>query len=120
MSTKRILGLAGASLCCVILFLFGGFSLVEGYNPAYPDIDTKSTPQFDEEKFQQIKVGMDTTEVISMIGQPLGREGRSLIKRWFYTADGKCKWSDFAWQARALVIDQNGKVKLIQQSTRYE
>lgn len=119
MSFTKILGILGTVICCVGLFIFGGFSLSEGYNPIKPEIDTRTTELFDEGRFKQITVGMDTAQVIALIGKPLGREGRT-IQRWFWTLDGKCKWADFAWMARALVIDQNGKVKMIQESTRYE
>jgi outer membrane protein assembly factor BamE (lipoprotein component of BamABCDE complex) len=119
MKISKILGMLGTALCCVALFIFGGFSLSEGYNPAKPEIDTRMSDQFEESRFKEIKVGMDTAQVVALIGKPLGKEGRT-IQRWFWTLDGKCKWGDFAWMARAVVIDQNGKVKLIQESTRYE
>jgi outer membrane protein assembly factor BamE (lipoprotein component of BamABCDE complex) len=119
MKISKILGLLGTAVVCVMLFIFGGFSLSEGYNPAKPEIDTREAEQFEESRFQQITVGMDTAQVMALIGRPLGKEGRT-IQRWYWTLDGKCKWMDFAWMARAVVIDQNGKVKLIQASTRYE
>jgi outer membrane protein assembly factor BamE (lipoprotein component of BamABCDE complex) len=112
MSIAKILSLGGTGICCLALFIFGQLMLDEGYNPVVPDIDTKYAPNFSVEKFNMITVGMDTNDVIKLIGQPIGKQGK-LTQKWYYTADGKCKWGDFAWLNSNLVIDRDGKVKLI-------
>lgn len=118
-SMFKLLSVLGVALCCSGLFLLGGFSLHEGYNPVKPAIDTQFGPGYSEENFNKITVGTDTSEVIKLIGHPIGVIGSS-TRLWYYSTDGNCKWMNFAWLARGLVIDHNGKVKVIQKSIRYD
>lgn len=115
----KILSVITVVFCCVGMFFLGGFSLHEGYNPVKPDIDTQFGPGYSEENFNKITEGIDSSEVIKLIGRPIGVIGSS-SKLWYYSTDGKCKWQNFAWLARAVVIDRNGKVKQVQKSVRYD
>lgn len=112
MTVQKLLSLIATGFCCLTLFIVGTFMLDEGYNPLVPDIDTKYASDCTAEKFDEIKEGMDTIEVIRLVGQPFGKRGRSM-QMWNYTADGKCQWHDFAWVNRNLLIDRNGKVRTI-------
>lgn len=117
----KILGFAGAGFICFCVFMVGGYMLHDGYNPVSPSISTKYAPQYEEVKFGQIEVGMDTTDVVKLIGMPFGRHGSSGIQAWYYTGKGKCKWNEFAWLKRFVVIDhRTGKVRSIQKSICYE
>lgn len=122
-------------LTAVIIFLFS----IEMYWPFSPLIDTKFSSGFSEEKFQSLKLGASTTEVISTLGEPLWKEGcggcwepasfknakGQLPSEWLctepcspqidhdliwqYSDDGACTWWDFAWKYYALHI-RNGVV----------
>lgn len=118
-SPIKILSTIAIVLFCIGMFFLGGFSLHEGYNPIKPGIDTQFGPGYSESNFNKITVGMDTVEVIKLIGRPIGVIGSS-TRLWYYSTDGNCKWKNFAWLARDLVIDHNGKVKLVQKSIRYD
>ncbi|MGZ3882938.1 MAG: hypothetical protein ACXVP0_00645 [Bacteroidia bacterium] len=118
MSASKLLSIIATGFCCLTLFIIGSFMLDEGYNPAVPDIDTKYAANCTEAKFNEITVGMDTSEVIRLVGQPIGKRGSS-TQKWNYTADEKCQWHDFAWLNRNLVIDSRGKVKLILKTIEY-
>jgi hypothetical protein len=84
---------------------------IEGYNPFYPDVDTEFSADFNEDLFQQIKIGDDTASVIKKIGHPLEiYEINPEEYQWNYSIDGKCKWADFAWLIKAVIIDKEGKV----------
>lgn len=118
-STQKIVSTISITIVCIGIFLIGGFSLHEGYNPIKPDVDTQFGADYSEANFNKITVGTDTTEVIKLIGRPIGVIGSS-SRLWYYSTDGACKWKNFAWLARALVIDHNGKVKVVQKSIRYD
>jgi outer membrane protein assembly factor BamE (lipoprotein component of BamABCDE complex) len=90
---------------------------MEDYNPINPSIDTRYTTDFDEEKFNSIEVGIDTVQIISLIGSPHSRHKLPDNKViWYYTSDGKCDWYDFAWLGRELIINKQGNVITIQKS----
>lgn len=112
MSLAKILSIVGTGICCLALFVLGSFMLDEGYNPVIPDVDTKYAPDYEEIKFNSVTIGMDTADVIKLIGVPFGKRGSS-TQMWHYSADGKCTWADFAWLDCNLVIDGKGKVKEI-------
>lgn len=83
--------LAGAGYLCVGM---------ESYCVLYPGIDTRYATGFSEEKFARIRPGMTRSEVIHLVGEPLGAPGTLLASRWSYTQDGKCRWADWAWLGR--------------------
>jgi outer membrane protein assembly factor BamE (lipoprotein component of BamABCDE complex) len=117
MSLVKILSLIATGICCLCLFVLGSFMLDEGYNPVVPGIDTNFAEGYDEAKFNSIKEGMDTTEVIQLIGRPkFVQSGQA----WHYTSDGKCTWADFAWLKRRVMIGRDGKVKGTHASVSYE
>ncbi len=96
---------------CVVMFYAGRIPLMEGYNPIFPNIDTRFADNYDEVLFRQINVGDDTCIVISKIGYPIEiYKNDDQRFQWNYSTDGKCKEHDFAWLLRAIVIDENGKV----------
>lgn len=118
----KILSLIAIGFFCVIIFLIGGFPLSEGYNPVKPEVGTKFSVNYSEENFNKITVGMDSSEVFKIMGEPLGKlPNHAPVKRlWYYSVDKKSDWADFAWLKRAIVYGSNGKVKEIQKSIRYE
>ena len=118
-SISKILSIVAIGFFCIILFFTGAFPLSEGYNPIKPEIDTKFSPGYTEENFNKITVGMDTTEVVKLVGEPIGKLGRH-TRMWYFTSDGKCKWMNFAWLARDIVVGANGKVRDIHKSVRYD
>ena len=76
-----------------------------------PDIDTVYAPNFTQEKFDYIKPGIDSAQVISLLGQPLGKQKLDNSQCiWYYTGDGKCSFGDYAWLGREVYISANGKV----------
>jgi outer membrane protein assembly factor BamE (lipoprotein component of BamABCDE complex) len=118
-SVMKIISLLAIAFFCIILFFTGAFPLSEGYNPVKPGIDTKFSANYNEDNFNKITVGMDTAEVVKLVGEPIGKLGRS-TRMWYYTSDGNCKWMNFAWLARDIVVSANGKVRDIHKSVRYD
>ena len=103
------------------MFVYGGAILMEGYNPLKPDIDTWFSKKYDEEKFNSIFEGMDTTMVIRLIGQPIDKSRYEEPNQyWYFTGDGKAWPDDFAWLGRELLIDKNGKVSKVIRSVHYD
>jgi hypothetical protein len=98
---------------CTVTVFFGRLLCSESYNPLFPDIDTYYTPKFEEKKFFLINPGMDTSEVVKLIGHPFSKQKlNDSSKLWYYTGDGKCKWMDFAWIGREIEICSNKVVRL--------
>jgi len=120
----KTIGILGVGLITLFIFFIGYSVTVEGYNRFSPWIDTKTTDDFSEEKFDLIKVGMDTTQVKNIIGKPYFRqdaEWDSLrFQLWYFTSDGKFKKGDFAWIGREIYIDNNGKVNEIMKTIHYD
>jgi hypothetical protein len=118
----KILSLIAICVFCVVAFFCGAAALSEGYNPIKPDIDTRFGPNYSEDNFNKITVGMDTTEVLKLIGPPLEKlpTYAPFKPMWAYSGDGKCKWQNFGWLARGIVVGPNGKVKEIKKSVRYD
>ncbi len=117
----RIIGIILTAALCFGIFMVGGFILHDGYNPVSPKISTKYTEGYNEMKFGEIEVGMDTTDIVTLIGQPFSKEGRSSIQAWCYSGKGKCKWNEFAWLKRFVVVDhRTGKVKYVKKEICYE
>ncbi|MCD6067723.1 MAG: hypothetical protein K0S33_2549 [Bacteroidetes bacterium] len=108
---QRIVAVISTSLIAFVLFSFGQAPLMEGYNPVKPDVDTQYSEKFDEAKFRTIQNGMDTAEVISLIGMPMSRQRLGdTMTLWYYTCDGKCEWADFAWLGRVIYVAESGRV----------
>ena len=119
----RIIGIILTAALCFGIFMVGGFILHDGYNPVSPKISTKYSAGYSELKFDEIEVGMDTTDVISLIGQPFdkGKYNISGIQPWRYTTKGNCKWNEFAWFRREVIVDyRSGKVRHIKSLLFYE
>lgn len=103
-------------LLFVWMLLFGP----EQYYVFDPMIDTETSAGFSTEKFDKITVGMDSSEVKSIIGEPLFKqydlEDSSILFQ--YTNDGKLldqeiPWylsSDYAWLGVDVHFDSFGKV----------
>lgn len=104
-----------AILSLIILFYvwFFGFILIgaDSYNPIKPDIDTKFSDRYDEDKFNSIEAGMDTTELLKILGEPIdvGMVGTPKGSIWYYSSDGGCEWYGFAWLGREVIVNK-GKV----------
>ncbi|EDM44817.1 hypothetical protein SCB49_14635 [unidentified eubacterium SCB49] len=97
---------------------FGWFQHMESFNIIEPTIDTVFTENYSEEKFDRIKIGMDSIAVVKILGKPFSIQQLEEQKTlWYYTGDGKCDWHDFAWLGREIEFDKNGivleKIKLI-------
>lgn len=118
----KILSLGAIGVFCVLIFLIGGFPLSEGYNPVKPGADTKFSKDYSEDNFNKITVGMDSTEVFKLLGEPLGKLPRyaSFKPLWYYSVNKESEAGDFAWLKRAVVFGRNGKVREVQKSVRYE
>ncbi len=107
-----------------ISFMIGGVCLMEGYNIFNPYIDTEFAPNYSPEKFEMIKVGMDSTEVKKIIGEPLFRSNGD----YYYTQDGFLRKSskkefminDFAWSVLTVGFDSKGKVVVKRKEWGYD
>ena len=103
------------------LFFLGRSILSEGLNPIKPDIDTKFTSEFKNEKFDLLEIRMDSLDVTKLIGEPFSiQELTDNNTLWYFTGDGKCNWYDFAWLGREIKFDENGKVIQIIKSVHYD
>jgi outer membrane protein assembly factor BamE (lipoprotein component of BamABCDE complex) len=118
----KILSLVAIGVICVLVFFIGGFPLSEGYNPVKPTADTKFASNYAEETFNKVTVGMDTSEVFKLIGEPLGKLPRyaSFKPLWYYSVNKESKSGDFAWLKRAIIFGRDGKVREVQKSVVYE
>lgn len=104
-----------------IISIFGWMLTSEGYNPIDPSIDTRYSTEYDEEKFNSIQIGIDSTKVTQLIGKPMYiQEMSENRKLWYFTSDGKCNWKDFAWLGREIEFDKNGKVLKIKKLIHYD
>jgi hypothetical protein len=108
MKTSCRIWLSGASVAAA--FVFWCYSQIEAYCFFYPGIDTQYAPGFSEQAFSQIATGMTVRAVQQRLGTPLDvqitADGRQL---WAFTLDGKCKWGDWAWLGRQVII-RDGRV----------
>ncbi|HWY10202.1 MAG TPA: hypothetical protein VN026_02700 [Bacteroidia bacterium] len=121
-SITKVLSILAIAFFCIIMFFIGGFPLSEGYNPVKPAADTKFSPNYSEENFNKVTVGMDTTELVKLIGEPLGKlpNHASFKPMWFYSVNKENPSGDFAWLKRGILIGRNGKVREVQKSVLYE
>src|SRR5690554_7851840 len=67
----KILTLGLLITTTVIVFMFGGVSLMEGYNIFDPYIDTEFAENYTPKKFDLITVNFTKEEVINTVGKPL-------------------------------------------------
>ncbi len=88
---------------------------MESYLPIAPSIDTRYAPGYSEGAFDQLAPGDSAEAVRRALGEPLSvvadrsRQGREV---WWYTADGKCSWWDFAWLGRNVTIERGRVVSV--------
>lgn len=104
----KALSLIFGTFLIVLSFLFGAFSLCEGFNMFNPYADTEFAKDYSPEKFKEVKEGMHLGKVISITGEPLNvsydTAKAELIHT--YTQDGYLRrkggmklsfCADFAW-----------------------
>lgn len=114
----KIISVLGLSFLSVVLFFSAQFPLIEGKYFLNKYIDTQFAEHYTPEKFEQIKVGMEISEVINLIGQPLLKDKVDKHTNYYYTTDGKVlkegkgkiiRWyDDFAWyQSMISVSSEN-------------
>jgi acetyltransferase-like isoleucine patch superfamily enzyme len=92
----------------------------ESYCFFYPTIDTTFAKGFTEEHFDMIEKGQTTASVTELLGQPIEIEtNRDGTMRSWYTQDGKCRFGDFAWLGRSVLIS-NGVVVSAESQTYFD
>jgi len=112
----KILGVVGIAIITFSVFIIGYSVTIEGYNRFSPWIDTKTNDSYSEQNFNMIEPGMDTVQVIGLLGEPFSRQitdwhnDRLKSQYWYFTSDGKFEKGDFAWIGRELYISEDGKV----------
>lgn len=103
---KRPLLLSACALS--IIYAVWAYSRLESYCFFYPAIDTEFAPDFSEQAFDQVVIDMGSNEVQSLLGKPLSITiNQDGVETWWFTADGKCKWGDFAWLGRSVNLSNN-------------
>ena len=89
---------------------------LELYFYPWPEIDTKFGDGYSEENFNQIKIGMLKSQVISKLGAPIeivtAADGK--ISLW-YSQDGNCSWGDFAWLGRTVIVQDDKVIDITKQ-----
>ena len=116
----KIISCISLTVIGVISFFAGQMSLIEGYNPIRPDIDTQFSKDYNEQAFMQIKIGDDTTSVINKIGFPSNISLLDERVYWNYSEDGKSPIYDFAWLQRSVIFDDEWKVCQIVKRVVYD
>ena len=118
--TKALLGCLGGAIVAFFIALAVTYCHCEMYCFWNPSIDTVYAKGFDEARFEQIRIGMTLHEVNASMCEPLGvwtnKDG--CIRLW-YTSDGKCRFGDFAWLARGVVVS-NDQVVAIESGLFYD
>jgi len=126
----KIISVLLLSFFTVILFFIGTFPLIEGKFFLNKFIDTRFAKDYNPEKFDQVQVGMDINEAISLVGEPLRiHKVNSNVNLYIYTYDGKFRselkdksyypiffksiYSDFAWYYSQFYVCSKGTVKSI-------
>lgn len=102
-----------------VLVLYLMFPM-ETYFPLYPAIGTTFAPEYSENGFNQIRIGMNRAEVQTLIGDPL--DIAPMInngEQWSYSQDGG-NFGDFAWLFRAITFNQHGTVTGIERAIFYD
>jgi acyl carrier protein len=101
------------------LIAFGCGMMVITYNPFVPDINTRFSEKYNEEKFTAITVGMDSIDIINLIGEPISKyKINDSLTEWSYSAQSHNAGihDDTAWLIRELQINRFGKVIKIYKS----
>lgn len=60
---------------------------------------------------------MTKTEVLQLLGPPLNAQRD---QAWVYSEDGACPWWDFAWLARGVQFDAQGRVLETRAAIHYD
>ena len=126
----KTLSLALLFFTVYIVFMFGGFSLIEGYNIFEPYIDTEFAENYTPQKFDKITTNFTKEEVLKTVGQPLfiNKDNLSNGIQYTYTNDGYLKRksnksyaiSDFAWYRSYIYFDSTGKILKIDKGWSYD
>ena len=104
---ERIAASLSIGIIGSLFLLLLAFSAIESYFPFDPDIDTRFAPGYSEEAFTSLQVGMSKEEVLQRLGPPLSGQAS---RTWYYSTDGACPWWDFAWLARNVEFDEEGRI----------
>jgi hypothetical protein len=114
-------------LIVLVVYVYPRIAGSENYFPLFPGIDTIYLPQFSEDKFKLISIGMSRKEVLELLGEPSYKntyppfdflpKGYSYTETnltWGYGTDGRCRgWCDLAWVGYFIEFDSkssNAKV----------
>lgn len=126
----KILTLTLLTPTIYFVFMFGGVSLMEGYNIFDPYIDTEFAENYTPNKFDLITVELTKEEVISTIGKPLYIFKDTITNRikYHYTNDGflkrksnrKYQINDFAWYRSSVYFDLKGEITNIDKGWSYD
>jgi len=126
----KILTLGLLITTTVIVFMFGGVSLMEGYNIFDPYIDTEFAENYTPKKFDLITVNFTKEEVINTVGKPLFifTDTVSNQTEFIYTNDGfliqksnrEYDINDYAWYRSSIYFDLNGKIIRIDKGWSYD
>ncbi|SEP92118.1 hypothetical protein SAMN05421824_0694 [Hyunsoonleella jejuensis] len=110
------------------VFLFGGVSLMEGYNIFDPYIDTEFSENYTPEKFDLIQMDLSMEEVVELIGEPLRKWTLKNEIQFLYTRDSflskrsniKYLIRDFAWYRSSVYFDGKGQITKIEKGWSYD
>lgn len=112
------------TLLCLVVAVVAYLSIGGGeyYCWIWPSIDTRYASGYSERKFRQVEVGMTETQVVALIGRPLGTHrywrGHPAYKFpgdfvWSYTSDGAAFWGDWAWLSREIIFHEGRVVQKV-------
>ncbi|MEO0535792.1 MAG: hypothetical protein AAF215_18210 [Cyanobacteria bacterium P01_A01_bin.123] len=121
---KLILGIAA-----IVVGVFAtGLYYTESYFPLYPSVDTVLPPNF-EQNFHQIRLGMNASNIESLLGQPISVSQRDFAfayreeldevyqqtsgvveSCWQYGSDGAAMFWDFAWLSYNVCFNSDDQV----------
>jgi hypothetical protein len=126
----KILTLALLLPTLYFVFMFGGLSLMEGYNIFDPYIDTEFAENYTPAKFDAINNNFTKEEVLKTIGKPLfvHKDTLSNQTEFTYTNDGFLyrksnkvyDINDFAWYRSSIQFDSKGKITRIDKGWSYD
>jgi len=81
------------------------YSHTESYCFFYPDIDTRFSDGFTKKAFDKVEKGMLESQVIMLLGEPLGRSHEDGKTEYHYSGDGNAFFGDWAWFDYNLIIE---------------